>query len=84
VTLVVDFTLAVFTVKETIVLPAATVTEDGGVAEVELLPRMTVTPPEGATEVNVTVPITKLPPVTVVGLSVIDFSAGGVMARLAD
>jgi hypothetical protein len=48
-------TAATVAVKLAEVAPAAIVTDDGTVTDVELLARLTVTPPVGAAEVSVTV-----------------------------
>ena len=51
------------------VLPAATVTEAGTVAEALLLESETDTPPVGAAPLKVTVPVADVPPVTLAGLT---------------
>ena len=66
----------VFTENVALVAPAATVTLDGTVAELLLLERFTVAPPLGAAPLRVTVPVEGDPPVTLLGLSVIEFSVG--------
>ena len=77
-------TTLVFTVKEALVRPAATVTLLGTVAtEVLLLESITFTPPVGAAPFRVTVPIDVLPPFTVVGFRLIAESDGGVIVRFA-
>ena len=64
-----ELTAVVVTVKVAVVLPAATVTLAGTVAEVLLLDKETEMPPVGAAAFRVTVPVEGLPPVTEVGLS---------------
>lgn len=59
----------VVTVKVTLLLPAAILTEPGTAAEVLLLERETVAPPAGAAPLRVTVPVTDVPPVTLAGLT---------------
>ena len=71
-----DDTAEVETVKVADVLPAATVTEAGTVAEAEFELRETVAPPVGATAVKVMVPWEVEPPVTVVGVRLTDARAG--------
>jgi len=67
----------VFTENVALVAPAATVTLDGTVTEPLLLDeRFTVAPPVGAAPLRVTVPVEGDPPVTLLGLSVIEFSVG--------
>src|SRR2546429_3390742 len=64
---------------ETVALgaPAAPVPLGGRVAEPLLLDeRFTVAPPVGAAPLRVTVPVEGDPPVTLLGLSVIEFSVG--------
>ena len=79
-------TAEVETVKVAVVLPAATVTEAGTVAEAELELRETVAPPVGAAAVKVIVPWEVDPPVTVVGLRLTELkaAAGGEMVSVAD
>ena len=55
-------------VKLALLVPAATVTLDGGVAADELEFSATVAPPDGAAAVSVTVPVDDEPAVTEVGL----------------
>ena len=66
-----------------VVAPAATVTEEGTVAEERLLVRVTVLPPLGAAPLSVTVPVELVPPVTVVGLSAnpVKVTATGLMVN---
>ena len=78
--MVFDVTGVVVTVKFAVVLPAATVTLAGTVAEALLLDRATEMPPVGAVAFRVTVPVEGLPPVTEVGLSETEDNAtAGVM-----
>jgi hypothetical protein len=73
-------TLAVVTVNEAVVAPAATVTLDGTEAAPAFeLESETTAPPDGAALVKVTVPRDVPPPATLVGLSESDASdaAGG-------
>ena len=71
VTLVLDDTLCVLTVKVALVLAANTVTLVGTVAtDVSPLESVTTTPPEGAFELRVTVPVEVFPPLTLAGLRV--------------
>ena len=70
-----EVTAVVVRLKVAVVLPAATVTVAGTVAEVLLLDKVTEIPPVGAAALKVTVPVDELPPVTVVGLSETDNKA---------
>ena len=65
----VELTALVVTVNEAVVLPAATVTVAGTVAEALLLDRVTERPPVGAAALRATVPVDDAPPTTLVGLS---------------
>ena len=67
--MVVEVTGVVVTVKFAVVLPAATVTLAGTVAEGLVLDNATVMPSIGAGVFRVTVPVEELPPVTEAGLS---------------
>jgi hypothetical protein len=71
-----DVTAIVVTVKFAAVLPAATVTLAGTVAEGLLLNNTTVMPPAGAAAFRVTVPVEETPPITEAGLSVNEASPG--------
>jgi hypothetical protein len=64
-----DVTDVVVTVNAVVVLPAATLTEAGTLADVLLLARATAIPPVGAALLKVTVPVAEAPPLTLVGLS---------------
>jgi hypothetical protein len=67
----------VVTVKLALVAPPGIVTLAGTLAESgRLLARLTATPTGGAALASLTVPVAELPPPTVVGLTVIDVSAG--------
>jgi hypothetical protein len=69
-----------------VLLPAATVTEAGTVAEALLLERETDTPPVGAAAFKVTVPVDDVPAVTLAGLTETEESdtvAMGVMVSAA-
>jgi len=77
-------TVLVATVKVAVVAPAATVTVEGTVADVELLCRVTARPPVGAGPVNVTVPVLLVPPATDVGLRLTELTAGGLIVRDAE
>jgi hypothetical protein len=78
----VPLTGVVVTVNEEVVLPAATVTVLGTVAELMLLESDTVAPPEGAGPSRVTVPCDDEPPVTLMGFNVTVVTANeGVMFR---
>jgi hypothetical protein len=80
----VPVTGVVVTVNEALVLPAATVTVLGTLAELLLLESDTVAPPEGAGPSRVTVPCDDEPPVTLVGFNVTEVGAKeGVMVREA-
>ena len=59
----------VVTLKVAVVLPPATVTEAGTVAEALLLDRVTEIPPVGAVALKVTVPVEDALPMTLVGFS---------------
>lgn len=68
------YTRVVLMVNAALVLPLATVTLAGTLAEDELSLSDTTTPPLGAAPLKVTVPLELIPPVTVVGLSEREFS----------
>ncbi len=68
-------TASVETETAALVFPAVIVTLDGSDAAELPLFRATVTPPVGAFAVRVTVPVAEFPPTTLVGDTVIDFSA---------
>jgi hypothetical protein len=70
-----DVTVLVETLNVAVVLPAATVTEAGTVADALLLESETETPPEGAAPLKVTVPVAAVPPVTLAGLTESEESA---------
>ena len=57
----------VVTVKLAVLLPAATVTDAGRVAETLSLDNDTEIPPVGATVLKVTVPVEDTPPLTLAG-----------------
>ena len=79
-----EVTVVVVTVNVAVVLPAATATVAGTVAEVLLLDKLTEIPPVGAAVLKVTVPVDELPPITLVGLSDTDDKANvGVMVSAA-
>ena len=61
-------TVFVVTVNVADVVPAATVTDDGTVADELLLVRVTIAPPVGAALVSRTVPVTEVPPATLEAL----------------
>jgi hypothetical protein len=63
-----------------VVLPAATLTEAGTVAEALLLESETDTPPEGAAPLKVTVPVVDVPLATLEGLTATDESETVVVA----
>ena len=66
------------------VVPAGTVTLDGGVAMVGLeLCNATRAPPAGAGADRMTVPVTVVPPTTVLGLTLNAVSVGGVTVTMA-
>ena len=65
------------------VLPAATVTLDGVVAELELLLRLTGLPSLGAAVASVTVPVTIAAPFAELALSVRPDNVGGLTVREA-
>ena len=72
--------------KLAVVLPAATVTEAGTVAEGLLLESATEMPPVGAALLNVTVPVDEVPLTTVVGFTETEeraTAAAGVIERAA-
>ena len=83
VALVLDETAVVATLNVPVVAPAATVTEEGTVAEAELLLNVTVKPPTGATDVTVAVPVDETPPKTLVGESEIELRTGGLIVNVA-
>ena len=70
-----EVTAAVVTVKAAVVLPAATFTVAGTVAEALLLDKATEIPPAGAAALRVTLPFTAVPPTTVVGVTETEDSA---------
>jgi hypothetical protein len=74
-----DATGVVPMLKVALVAPCGTVTDDGTVADALLLDKVTTTLPTAAA-VNVTVPLDEFPPITLVGLTVIEDSAGGGIA----
>jgi hypothetical protein len=77
VTLRVEVTTRVVTVKVADVMPALTATELGTVAiEVLLLERLTEIPFDGAGPLSVIVPVDGVPPLTVEGLSVSEATLG--------
>jgi hypothetical protein len=78
-------TARVVTVNAALVLPAATVTDEGTVAaDVLLLLSVTIVPPVGAAPLRVTVPVELAPPVTDVGLRLTELNATpGVTVRAA-
>jgi hypothetical protein len=81
---VTDATGEVDAVKTALLPPAATVTDAGTVAAaVLLLDSATTTPPAGAGPVSDTVPAEPVEPVTLVGLRLTEFSAGGATVRMA-
>jgi hypothetical protein len=74
-----ELTVPVVTVKVAVVLPPATVTEAGTVAEALLLDRVTERPPVGAAALRVTVPVDDALPMTLVGLSeTLESAAAGI------
>jgi hypothetical protein len=81
-------TALVVTVKVRLVVPAATVTLAGTLADGESSDRDTRVPPDGAAALSLTVPVEELPPTMVVGLSVRALSVvevvEGVMLRVAN
>ena len=80
-----EVTAVVVTLNVAVVLPAATVTLAGTVADELLLDSATEIPPVGAAALTVTVPVEELPPVTDVGLSDTEDSAAapGVIVSVA-
>jgi hypothetical protein len=76
-------TALVVIVKLAVVVPAATVTLAGIVADVLLSDKVTTAPPLGAGPFSVTVPVELVPPVTVVGFRVKELSAGGLIVNPA-
>jgi hypothetical protein len=77
--------LTLVTVKVALVLPAATVTDDGTVAAVViLLLSATEAPPVGATPVSVTVAVEFAePPWTLVGFNVSEATVSGFTVKVA-
>jgi hypothetical protein len=76
-------TVPVVTVNVVEVVPAATVILEGTVAAlVLLLVRVTTAPPLGARPFRVTVPVEDAPPVTLLGLSMIEERAGGLIVSV--
>ena len=73
-------TAVVVTVNVAVVAPAATVTDEGTVADALSDRRATEVPPVGAGPVRVTVPVEGLPPTTDVGLSDTDVTPAVVTA----
>lgn len=72
----VEVTDFVVTLNVAVVVPSATTTLAGAVAEELSLHNPTQSPPVGAGALRVTVPVDKLPPATDVGLSVSAARAG--------
>jgi hypothetical protein len=86
VTVVVEETGLVDTVKVAVVAPAATVTDAGTWAAAVLLEvKLTTAPPVGATLLSVTVPVEETPPATDVGLTLtpVREAAGAVTVSVA-
>ena len=65
-------------------LPAATVTEAGGLTTGELLDRLTMAPPAGACPLSITMPCGCAPPLIVAGEIVSDFNEGGCKVNCAE
>ncbi len=82
VTVVLEATATVLTVKLTEDLPTPMLTEAGTVADFELLVSLTVTA-DAAGLVSVTVPLEATPPATVDGLRLTDAKAAGVNTSIA-
>jgi hypothetical protein len=79
-------TVPVETVNVAVLLPAATVTDAGTVAEALLLESETARPPVGAAALKVTVPVDDAPLVTLAGLTETEESdtvVAGVMVSAA-
>ena len=76
-------TEVVVIVNVALVLPAATVTLEGSLADDELSLNDTTAPPLGAGPLNVTVPLEVDPPLRLVGFKVIELSVAGVTFRVA-
>jgi hypothetical protein len=70
-------TAVVCTLNVAVELPAGTVIDDGGVAEIELLDRITARPFVPAIPFSVIVPLEKPPPKSAAGLIEIELSATG-------
>lgn len=79
----VEDTSVVVTVKVAVLLPEATVTLAGTVADELLLEIAIEMPPAGAAVFRVTVPVAELPPATEAGLSKTEDNAN-VGARVSD
>lgn len=58
-------------------------TEVGRIAKALLLERAMVRPPTGAFPLNVTIPVEVDPPKTVLGLTLVDNSTGGLIVKVA-
>jgi len=78
-----EFTADVFTKKLAEVFPDGMVTVAGAVAADPLTETEIDRPPDGDADPIVIVPVVGLPPLTVVGLSVSDFTVGGSIVSLA-
>ena len=76
-------TAVVLIEKVAVVLPAATVTDVGNVADFVLLVSATFMPPLLAGPESVTVPVAPVPPATVDGEIVTEANPGGVIVRVA-
>jgi hypothetical protein len=84
VAVVLEVTALVVTLNVAVLLPAGIVTEDGTDAAALLLDSVTVMPPVGAFPVSVTVPVELAGPITLVGLKLIEVSAGAFTVRATD
>jgi hypothetical protein len=69
--------------KLAVVAPSGTVTLAGTAAAIWLLDSVTVRPPGGAIPLRVTVPVEGVPPRTLLGLTVSDVRAGGLIVNVA-
>lgn len=77
-------TASVVILKVTDIRPLGTVTDVGGMPEVELEDMFTTMPPTGAAPVSVSVPVEAAPPVTEFGFRAMLRNVGGITVKFVD